>query len=372
MDRSDTLSTPGRTVFADWRPGPARLALTGFALFAAVAVAVTWSPWKSGFADRPRGRGTDIELYRAEIDRIRGGESYYQAAAAELPARGFPTRSVFNWRLPIPIWPLGLLSDPNHGKLLLGGVAIVATLLAFVPLAAAWGLRGGALGAVLLFGALMFAMLGDIFVMPVMWAAVAVTLSLALYGLDRPQAGAAAGLAALFCRELAGPYCALAAVWALRARRWREVALWTAGFAVYAGYFAWHVTQVRQWRSPEAIAHDGSWLQFGGLPFVISLAQVHAFLLNLPQGFAAGYLACAVFAAAGWRTPWGRRVAGTLVMYIALFACVGYDFNQYWGVLLAPPLALCAAGFPVAFVDLCRAAQLPCRLPFARLARQVS
>ena len=37
-------------------------------------------------------------------DRIRAGEGYYQVAAEELVERGYPTRSVFNWRTPLPMW----------------------------------------------------------------------------------------------------------------------------------------------------------------------------------------------------------------------------------------------------------------------------
>src|SRR4029079_515282 len=62
----------------------ARLVLALVAGVALFFVAVTFSPLKSGFADGPdRGPG-DIALYRAEIDRIRAGESYYECAAVGL------------------------------------------------------------------------------------------------------------------------------------------------------------------------------------------------------------------------------------------------------------------------------------------------
>ena len=57
-----------------------------------------------------------MALYRAEVDRIRNGEGYYQAAAAELTARGYPTRSVFNWRTPLPMWLLGKHADIGAGQ----------------------------------------------------------------------------------------------------------------------------------------------------------------------------------------------------------------------------------------------------------------
>ena len=58
-----------------------RIVLVVFAAIALLFAAVTLSPLKSGFADAPpRGPG-DVELYRAEVDRIQNGEGYYSAIA---------------------------------------------------------------------------------------------------------------------------------------------------------------------------------------------------------------------------------------------------------------------------------------------------
>ena len=76
-----------------------------------------------------------MALYRAEVDRIHRGEGYYQAAAAELTPRGYPTRSVFNWRTPLPMWLLGKLPAAAIGKVLLGGLALLLVLMAMEALA---------------------------------------------------------------------------------------------------------------------------------------------------------------------------------------------------------------------------------------------
>src|SRR5258708_5422423 len=86
----------------------ARLVLAMLFLATGLFVAITFSPLKSGFADAPNRGPGDIELYRAEVDRIHAGESYYDTIAAELRARGYPTRSVFNWRMPLPVWFIGV------------------------------------------------------------------------------------------------------------------------------------------------------------------------------------------------------------------------------------------------------------------------
>ena len=43
--------------------------------------------------------------------------------ATELQARGYPTRSVFNWRTPLPMWLLGVLPGEAAGRVIIGGLA---------------------------------------------------------------------------------------------------------------------------------------------------------------------------------------------------------------------------------------------------------
>ena len=66
---------------------------------------------------------------------IHQGESYYEAAADELTSRGYPTRSVFNWRTPLPMWLLGMLPAFEIGKAIIGFLAVAVILLAFEALA---------------------------------------------------------------------------------------------------------------------------------------------------------------------------------------------------------------------------------------------
>src|SRR5690606_20126060 len=78
----------------------------------------------------------------------------------------------------------------------------------------------------------------------VMFAEVAagplILLSVTAYAAGWRRAGVAAGLLALFVRELAGVYVLVCLVLALRERRWREAAAWAVGMSLYAGFFAWH------------------------------------------------------------------------------------------------------------------------------------
>ena len=122
------------TGYARLTPFQARAVLAALLLTTALFVGITLSPLARGQVGKPLVGAGDLALYRAEIDRIRTGEGYYQAAAEELTSRGYPTRSVFNWRTPLPTWLIGHLPDPMFGKVLLCLLAAALILLSFEAL----------------------------------------------------------------------------------------------------------------------------------------------------------------------------------------------------------------------------------------------
>lgn len=337
-------------------PRAARIVLLCAALLIAACVAITASPISKGNAHKAPRSGNDIVLYSAIIDRVAAGEYYYDAAGDEQRARGYPASSVFNWRTPLVACGIAQLPNLLWAKALYGAICFATLLLTFEALARDAGVRAAALGALLMIGALLLGLLGESIVMPVVWAGTLIAASLAAYGIGHRGWGVALGLAALFARELAGPYCAIACVMAAKEKRWKETFAWLAGLAAYAAFYAWHVAQVSAHRLPTDEGHAGTWLQAGGLAFVISLAQIQAFLIVLPQAVAAVYFALAMLGAASAKGAWSQRISYTLASYVALFGLVGYDFNQYWGVLIAPLFALAAAKAPCAVADLVRAA----------------
>ena len=349
----------------------ARLVLGLMALTFGAAVAVTLSPLASdNFAGRP-GEAGDIPLYRAEVDRIHEGEGYYQAAAVELTARRYPTRSVFNWRTPLPMWLLGKMPIVALGKALLGLLSLTLMFLAFEALAreeaktptgtttsppsvgSLFRRHGRSVACVLLLtGPLLPTILGDLFVMPVLWAGVLIGLSACAYGVNRPWLGVAFGLAAVFFRELALPYCVVCAAMAWRQQRRAELTVWLFGLTAWLALFCLHGWYVTGLIAPGARAHRHSWIQFGGAGFVISTAQVNAYLLLLPQWVTAVYLVAALVGFGGWRTPLGVRIGLSACLFLAAFAVIGQSFNQYWGSLIAPLLCFGVARFPASLRDL--------------------
>jgi hypothetical protein len=335
----------------------ARIALALFLGMTLFFVAITFSPLKSGFADAAdRGPG-DIQLYRAEVDRVHAGESYYDAAAVELRERGYPRASVFNWRTPLPVWIVGQLSDIGTANAILGGLGYVLVCLSFHLLAQEAGVRQAALGALLLVGAIMPCLLGDLVVMSELWSGVLIALSAVCFGIQRTTAGVVAAVAALFFRELAAPYVLVCLALAAGGRRYRELALWAAGLAAYAAFFGAHVWQVLPRASGADIAQVHGWIRFGGAGFLISTAQMNAFLIVLPQWVSAIYLPAVLAGCATWNTPAGRRIGWTIALYAIAFSAVGNDFNQYWGSMTAPLYCLAACRLPATIRQWWTAAQ---------------
>jgi hypothetical protein len=333
--------------------------LAALAAMAAFCIAVTLSPLASSNAYGKPTEG-DVALYRAEVERVRAGEGFYDASAAELTARGYPTRSVFNWRTPLPMWLLGIFPDLVFGKVLLGALGLALFVLAFEVLAREepGTIRRAAACALLLTGPLMFTVLDSLCVVPGLWAAILIGLSVCAYGLNRPYWGVALGVAALFFRELAMPYCLVAVGLALWHRRRGELLAWAAGLALWGLFFLNHVVQVTARIPEDAWALEQSWIQFGGAAFVIATVQMNAYLLVLPQWVSALYFVAAMFGLAGWHTPLGKRVGLTVCLFVIGFAVVGQQVNQYWGELIAPLLCFGVARFPASLRDLCHAARV--------------
>jgi hypothetical protein len=218
--------------------------------------------------------------------------------------------------------------------------------------------RQGVLTALLLTGALLPLVLGDLFVMTELWSGTLLALSAVLYGLEKRRWAIGFGLAALVIRELAAPYCGLCLLLAAKERRGRECAAWCIGFAGYAVFYAVHLSHVLPLIRPDDTAHAASWWAFGGAGFVLSAVQMNAYLLLLPQWVTALSLAAAVAGCFGWNTAAGQRIALTLAIYLAAFSIVGQPINQYWGSMIAPLLCLPAARFPYVLGSWLAAARL--------------
>jgi hypothetical protein len=316
--------------------------------FPAVFALTLWSiPAKTGTAQTGEG---DLGLFRAVVDGERAGRPYYDVYGAESRSRGYPTRSVFNWREPLLMRTLALLPR------IAGKVLLIVLAVAFVWQAHGL-LRRELLGIVTVLNAsVMAAVPGNLyFTEP--WAGFCLGLSALAYARRRETTGASWALLALFIRELAAPYCVVAGLIALSRRRWREVAVWAGGATVYTLYFGAHVWQIWQHALPGDQAHTHSWLYFGGLPFVAQVWRMNGILAVVPVPLFA--LAVVMAVAASWARQMPLHVRAGVLTYSVLFLFVGLPFNTYWGDLIAPLVGLWLVYAPTGLNTLWAYAELP-------------
>jgi hypothetical protein len=293
---------------------------------------------------------TDRELFTAVVDGMRTGRSYYEVYGAESRTRGYPTRSVFNWRTPLLLPSVALLT-PRVGFLVLMALAFALLVQAHSLL------RRELLWVLTLAPAALIALVPGEVYFTESWAGLCLGLSAVAYARRRETAGASWALLALFIRELAAPYCVFAALLALYRRRWREVGVWIGGAMLYALYFGAHVWQASRHVLPGDPAHNHSWLYGGGLPFVFQLWQRNVALIAAPAPMFALVVALAV--AAWWAPKMPVHVRATVLIYSGLFLFIGQPFNTYWGELIAPLVALWLAYIPAGLSILWKNAQVP-------------
>jgi hypothetical protein len=308
-----------------------------------------------------RGTGqADVALFSAVAERLHSGQPYYEAMGGELRARNYPTSSVFNWRTPLYLELIAHLPSFDWARALLllsAGVAI--------------GLNVGAIcrdrhyalavpQLALLSIPLAITAMGNTFLFSEVWAGVWIVVSVGCYSLGWRHAGAAAGLLALFFRELALPYALVCVFLAYREKRRPELLAWVAGIGAYAIYLGLHARSVLAHIPPAGVTPQvGQWIQFGGISFLLTTSRT-GLLLGFPMWVVAVYLPLAVFGLAGWTGPAALRVMATVGIYLVAFSMVGVpSMNFYWGALYSPLLALGAAWTAPACGDILRAVLAP-------------
>jgi hypothetical protein len=303
-------------------------------------------------AARARGE-SDVALYQAIVARVRAGEPYYDAVGAEMRARHYPLRPVFNWRQPTYAWLLAALPSSWLASVLLVGVALAVVLLFRRWLVATpfsrYALVATALMAVTMAGAFVptFVFLQE------SWAGFLVALSVISFALDRWRLGVAASLLALAFRELALLPCAVGLALAVRDRRGRELAAWVAGLAAWALLFSWHLAEVTRHTRPDDLARG--WLALGGASFLLETCKWNSLLVALPAWAIAVLLPFVLLGLGGFREPAATRAALIVFGYLAAFTVVGRPFNEYWGAIYAPLLTFGFIGAPASVRDLTRA-----------------
>ncbi len=350
--------------FAAWSRWRARVALALLAALLALSALVSISRGMgrdfvpgltAGGPEKAKQRDDDLTVYDHVITRLRKGESYYPAVAAEHRIIGFPLTPGLAVRLPTLVWLYALIGE--HGERIMAVLLLAGVLIVW------WrrlGQEPGADQRRLLCWALIA--VNSVLVLNVYFyrlhelpAGMLLAIS---FGLHRPGKWLPAILLAalaLAIRELALPFVVLMAGMAVWRRDLREAAAWTVLAIVFAIGLAVHLHLVAEQVRPGDYVSN-SWFAMRGLSGWLEAMIFSSNLRYLPSFLAGPLVILMLLGWAGWRSAAGTFGALMFLGYGLAFTVAGRDENYYWGMMITPTLALGLAFAPMAAKALFRAA----------------
>lgn len=350
MQKKDSF--PVRTRFSDIPYSMARIVIACFV--ALMAYGVLYGDFAGG-DPAASGGGEDLRCYRRIVERVQGGEEYYEAAYREL-ARLYPIQSVFNWRLPYLAWAMGQTPRLLPAQVLGIVLSLLSIGLWFRLSRDALGFPRTAIGSLLLLGSAIYGFSIDVFLAHEFWAGVLITLSVLAYARGWHGVCFASAMAALTIRELALPFVAVMLFLSVREKKSREAVAWGVVVLFFAAIMTVHFMHVRAYVGGGA-AGVHSWIAFGGWKFVLATCSVHPYFFLLPPWLTAVLVPLALMGLLGWTGPLGSRIGATVLVYMTLFLFVGQSFNRYWGAVYVNLLPLGLLFAPAAIGDLFRSAR---------------
>jgi hypothetical protein len=296
------------------------------------------------------------------VEQIHAGKSYYLVVGQELRRIGYPTRSVFNWRLPALAWLLGQLPSIRTGQILTFILAMT-TLLIWLTVFhqnqyAIWQFIFGGL---FLSGPVIYSLIPGTFLLHEFWAGTLIVISLAANARGWRYVSVISGLMALFLRELSLPFVCVMMVLAYMEGQRREALIWFIGILIFGSELLLHWSIVSKLITENDRVLQGGWIVFGGWPFVLNTAQMHPFLLISPPWVVAIILPLALLGLAGWRGASGIRVACTVGIYVLAFLIVGRSNDIAWGLMYAFVMPLGLLHAPYALRELWQPFQMKLR-----------
>lgn len=358
--------SPAWDRFADWPQLQARVALFTLLLMMAMAAMV---PIKAGEpkiaaqelsenlageqSAKPR-RDDDLALYDVAVDRIRGGEHYYDFIVSEQRIAQFPVRPGVAVRLPTLVYLNAYLGTQ--------GQTIAAVLLLMAVMIVWWrrlgeepgGREHRTMAIALLFVGASLGLNRYFFQLHELWAGMLLALA---FGLHRPgKWGAALAVAALAVaiREHALPFIMLMAAMAAWRRDWKETAAWSALTLVFLTALALHLGIIAQQVTPDDRYGQG-WMTLRGLSGWLSNITLSSNLRHLPHWLAGPAIILMVFGWCAWRTSAGLFGTFLFLGYGLAFMIAGRGDNYYWGAVVAPPMMIGLAFAPRGIASLIKA-----------------
>lgn len=310
----------------------------------------------------------DVDLYRAIDMRVLHGEDYYQAAATEQRARGYPLRPFVTVRLPTLAWITTLAGGPSRVsviEMLLAAISVGMTIVRLRKLIRSdWLL---ALASLLVVTTVTLLSQSALAIWHELWAGLLIALSLACWSERRWGLSVALGLAAVLLRELALPYLVAMAAMAVLERRPREACAWVGAIILFGIALFAHAHAVGALLQATDRASPG-WSRMGGWRFDLALVRGTSLLATVPTQVTAILLPVALLGWAAWPSRYAARFGLTLIGWLGAFLLIGRPENFYWGLLMAPLLPIGVVMALPALRDLVHA--LSRRTPSARLAPQ--
>lgn len=304
---------------------------------------------------------TDNGLYLAIIDRVKGGDGYYEAAVSEQGQRGYPLRPVMTVREPALSYIGAALRSQTTMHLTLVALAVIASILMLVRTERlSSGLLSWSMAMIFFGGGIAVAFTHNFVVIHEVWAVVFMIFALVASGARRPYASAAFGLVAVLVRELAFPFLIVMLVLAWRERRLREVRAWAVSIAIFAMGYAVHAAMVLSHTSSDQL-HAPGWVKFGGWAFVLETVRFSSVLHALPVAVTAVVVPLALLGWISKRGEFADRVILLMAMYIPVFMVLGRPWNSYWGLLYTALLLPGLAFAPFAAVSLWKRLREPSR-----------
>jgi len=298
---------------------------------------------------------SDLDLYRAIIQRVGAGGDYYSVAAEELRKGGYPLKPFFTFRLPT----LTLI----HAHIPAAAILVAQGLLALAVLLVWW--RRLAPGSGLLpraiAGALVVAGTAGLLnpaagLLHESWAGLLLALMIGLRQPGHAAPAIVAGGLALAIRETALPMILVMAGLALAERRGKEALGWAAVIALFAAAMIAHAAMVASVVHPDDLASPG-WSAMLGARFALGAVAAVSSATLLPLAVAAPLLILSLFGWMSVATGWALRVSLALLGYGAMLALFARADTFYWA-LLAAPLSLAGLVFvPRAIAELVSAAR---------------
>jgi hypothetical protein len=303
-------------------------------------------------AMKSNGLVGDHALYYEISERLKKGEPYYQAAAAEQRENGYPTKPFMTMRWPTHAYLLAFFGE----KLLIYLGLAIGAISIFL-----WRNRLAKDRDLPCYARLAaFIMIPNIIMLMAFrqWiylhetlCAVLICLALALYRPDRQWPALLIMACAMAIREFAVPVAMIFGIAALWDRNWRAAGGWLLLGLVYLGLMALHIHQVSLVSLPTDRVSPG-WTSSAGWVAYTSFVHNLSIFRYLDGWVTALLVPLSLLGWAAWKSRLGTIGFLVQILFVILLAGLARANNFYWAIMVIPTLFIGLIFVPSALYQL--------------------